>query len=85
MVAAAALIGAVGSTPVTAWRIAKDVAYTSKLASAESNGAGPIQAFLQPYLLDDVARLLPPEATYAAVAGPGVPYPIARRAFPRSP
>ena len=48
MVAAAALIGAVGSTPVTAWRIAKDVAYTSKLASAESNGAGPIQAFLQP-------------------------------------
>lgn len=80
--AALALAVAVGSLPLAAWRIARDIAHTTALAPDEVRGAGPIQAFLQPYLLDDAARALPQGATYAAVTGPGVPYPTAAKAFP---
>lgn len=82
LVAVVALVVAGGALPLDVWRIAQDVRYTTQLNEDEREGAGPIQAFLQPYLLDDAARVLPLDATYAAVAGAGVPYSTAREAFP---
>jgi hypothetical protein len=80
--AALALAVAGGTLPLTVWRVAHDLDHTTALAPDEARGAGPIQAFLQPYLLDEAARALPPGATYAAVTGPGVPYATAAKAFP---
>lgn len=80
--AVVALLVAVATAPLLVWRVGHDLAETTSLPQSDRRGAGPIQAFLQPYLLDDAAAVLPPDATYAAVAGPAVPYETARRAFP---
>ncbi len=80
--AALALIGTLGLAPFLAWRYVEDMRYTTSLDSNYRNGAGPIQAFLQPYLLDDVPSLIPPGDTFYAAVGDRVPYPTARKAFP---
>ena len=41
-----------------------------------------MQAYLQPYLLDSVVRIIPPGDTYATAVGDAVPYSAARAAFP---
>jgi hypothetical protein len=79
---AAGLLATVGAAPFLAWRIVEDVRYTRRLDASTYDGAGPVQAFLQPYLLDRVPALIPRGATYAAVTGGAVPYPTAREAFP---
>jgi hypothetical protein len=78
----AALAVTVGSGPFLAWRIVEDIRYTTSLDANYRGGAGPIQAYLAPYFLDEVAALLPPGATYYAATGASVPYPTARQAFP---
>jgi len=72
-----------GAGPYLVWRIVEDVRYTSGLDDFTLEGIGPIQAYLQPYLLDRAATLLPARATYATAVGDAVPYPTARRAFPQ--
>jgi hypothetical protein len=71
-----------GVGPFLAWRIVEDLRYTTALDAFERDGAGPIQAFLQPYLLDTARTLIPPQDRYAAVAGSGVSNDTARQAFP---
>lgn len=62
----------VGALPYTLWRIAEDVRYTSGLNADDRAGAGPIQTFLQPYLLDPVVPLMPPEARYFTAVSDGI-------------
>jgi hypothetical protein len=71
-----------GLAPFLAWRVVEDVRVTSGLDAYERREAGPIQAFLQPYLLDGAARVIPAGATYATATGDAIPYPAARKAFP---
>ena len=71
LVAVAAAV-TVGALPYTLWRIGEDVRYTSELDSYERAGAGPIQTFLQPYLLDPVVPLIPREATYFTAVSDGI-------------
>ena len=72
----------VGSVPFTTWRIVEDLRFTSRLNDEQTEGAGPIHSFIQPYLLDDVVPLIPVGDTYVAVAGAGVRDDEARTAFP---
>src|SRR5215216_5199329 len=71
-----------GSAPFFVWRLVEDVRYTTSLNRSDYDGAGPIQAFLQPYLLDTVPALIPRGDTYMTAVGAGVPYDAARKAFP---
>jgi hypothetical protein len=81
-VAAAMLALALGAGPVATWRIVEDLRVTTALDPYERRESGPIQAFLQPYLLDGVSGLIPPGATYATAVSGAVPYEPARQAFP---
>lgn len=68
--------------PYLAWRIVEDLRVTTAMSSYDLSVAGPVQAYLQPYLLDPVRELIPPGATYATVTGAGVEQDTARTAFP---
>src|SRR5687768_5746762 len=60
---AVAIAVTVGSVPFTTWRIVEDLRFTTGLNDEEMEGAGPIHNFIQPYLLDDVVPLIPPDDT----------------------
>jgi hypothetical protein len=83
---AATLAIALGVTvayvPFGAWRIVEDLRFTTGLNDEQVEGAGPIQTFIPPYVLDAVPALLPVGDTYVAVAGPRLPEEVARTAFP---
>jgi hypothetical protein len=81
-VSAAMLALTLGVGPFVTWRIVEDLRVTTALDSYERRESGPIQAFLQPYLLDGVHELIPPGATYATAVSDAVPYEPARAAFP---
>jgi len=81
-VSAAAFALTLGVGPFVTWRIVEDLRVTTALDSYERRESGPIQAFLQPYLLDGVHELIPPGATYATAVSDAVPYEPARAAFP---
>jgi hypothetical protein len=68
--------------PYLAWRVVEDLRVTTAMSPYDRSVSGPVQAYLQPYLLDPVRGIIPANATYATVVGPGVPYDAARRAFP---
>jgi hypothetical protein len=80
--AAVSLLVALGAAPFLAWRIVDDLRYTTALTPYDRSVAGPVQAYLQPYLLDRVPALIPVGDTYAAAVGAAVPYDAARKAFP---
>ena len=80
--AAAVAIVVVAAAPYLVWRVVSDLRTTTAMTSYDRGVAGPVQAFLQPYLLDPVKRIIGPGDTYATVAGAGVPYEPARQAFP---
>jgi len=71
-----------GVVPYVVWRIVEDLRYTTRLTAYDASVAGPVQAYLQPYLLDGVPPLIPRSATYATAVSPDVPYKPARMAFP---
>ena len=75
-------VATLGPAPFFVWRLVEDMRYTTSLNSSDYDGAGPIQAFLQPYLLDTVPALIPRGDTYMTAVGDGVPYDAARKAFP---
>ena len=79
--AAASLLFTLAATPYLTWRIAEDLRLTTSMSSYELSVAGPVQAYLQPYLLDPVQKIIPPGATYATMTGPGVRFTPAREAF----
>jgi len=72
----------VGAAPFLAWRVVEDIRYTTGLDATMRDGAGPVQAFLAPYLLDPVPAIVPEGDTYAIAVGDGVPHATARKAFP---
>jgi hypothetical protein len=80
--AAVALLVVLGAGPYVAWRVVSDVRVTAAMSPYDRSVAGPVQAYLQPYLLDPVAKIIPPGATYATAVGDAVPYRPARQAFP---
>jgi hypothetical protein len=80
--AALSLLVTAGAAPFLAWRIVDDLRYTTRLTPYDRRVAGPVQAYLQPYLLDRVPSLIPVGDTYATAVGPSVPYYAARKAFP---
>ena len=43
-----------GAGPFLVWRVVEDLCVTTALDAYERRESGPIQAFLQPYLLDGV-------------------------------
>ena len=81
---AAALVTAavVAIAPYVGWRVVEDLRVTTGMTSYERAVSGPVQAYLQPYLLDSVRAIIPPGATYATVVGPGVRFGAAAQAFP---
>jgi len=80
-VASVALAVAVAFVPVCGWRIIEDLKHTRAMTPYDRSVAGPVQAYLQPYLLDGVGRIVPQNATYATVASQDVRYASARAAF----
>jgi hypothetical protein len=80
--AALSLLVTAGAAPFLAWRIVDDLRYTTRLTPYDRSVAGPVQAYLQPYLLDRVPSLIPLGDTYATAVAPSVPYYAARKAFP---
>lgn len=82
LAAALALLVVLGAAPYLTWRIVSDLRVTTRMSPYDRSVAGPVQAYLQPYLLDPVARIIPAGDTYATAVGNGVPYTSARRAFP---
>jgi hypothetical protein len=80
--AAACLVLTLAAAPFFAWRIVEDLRVTTNMTAYDRSVAGPVQAYLQPYLLDPVARIIPPGATFATIEGPRVPQVVARDAFP---
>lgn len=80
--AAVSLLVTAGAAPFLAWRIVDDLRYTTKLTPYDRSVAGPVQSYLQPYLLDRVPSLIPVGDTYATAVGPAVRYDAARKAFP---
>ena len=80
--ASACLLFTLAVTPYLAYRIAEDLRLTTSMSAYDLSVAGPVQAYLQPYLLDPLRTIIPPGDTYATVTGPGVPYATARDAFP---
>jgi hypothetical protein len=68
--------------PYLVWRIVEDMRYTTRLTAYDASAMGPVQAYLAPYLLDGVPKLIPPGDSYTTVTGPGVPFEPARKAFP---
>lgn len=81
---AAAIAAAIvaGAAPFLAWRVVQDLRVTTGMTAYDRSVAGPVQAYLQPYLLDTVPRLIPPGATYATAVGSSVRFDAARKAFP---
>jgi hypothetical protein len=79
---AAMLALTLGVGPFVTWRIVEDLRVTTALDSYERRESGPIQAFLQPYLLDGVHELIPAGATYSTAVSDAVPYEAACAAFP---
>lgn len=80
--AALALLLITAAAPYLVWRIVADLRVTTRMTAYDRSVAGPVQAFLQPYLLDSVVRIIPRDETYATVVGGSVPYHTARLAFP---
>lgn len=79
--ASASLLFTFAVTPYLAYRVAEDIRVTSSMTAYDLSVAGPVQAYLQPYLLDPLRTIIPPGETYATATGPGVPYAAARGAF----
>jgi hypothetical protein len=82
LAAAVSLLVTVGAAPYFAWRIVRDLRYTTKMTPYDRSVAGPVQAYLQPYLLDRVPSLIPRGDTYATAVGDSVRFYPARKAFP---
>ena len=82
LLAALALLAVVGAGPYLVWRMVSDLRVTTAMTPYDRSVAGPVQAYLQPYLLDSAARIIPPGDTYATAVGDAVPYKAARQAFP---
>jgi len=80
--AAAALLAVVAAAPYLAWRVYRDLRVTTAMTPYDRSVAGPVQAYLQPYLLDPVTKIIPLGDTYATAVGDAVPYGPARQAFP---
>jgi hypothetical protein len=80
--AATALLAVVASAPYLVWRVVQDLRTTTAMTAYDRTVAGPVQAYLQPYLLDSVTKIIPPGDTYATAVGDAVPYGVARQAFP---
>ena len=72
----------VAAAPYLIWRVVSDLRTTTAMTPYDRSVAGPVQAYLQPYLLDPVKAIIGPGDTYATVVGDGVPYQPAREAFP---
>jgi hypothetical protein len=80
--ATACLLFTLAVTPYLTWRIVEDLRLTTSMSAYDRSAAGPVQAYLQPYLLDPVRKIIPPGATYATITGPGVKYPTAASTLP---
>lgn len=80
--AALSLVVTAGAAPFLAWRIVDDLRYTTRLTPYDRSVAGPVQSYLQPYLLDRVPGIIPAGDTYATAVGASVRYYAARKAFP---
>jgi len=82
LAAALTLLVVAGTAPYLIWRVVSDLRVTTRMTPYDRSVAGPVQAFLQPYLLDPVVRIIPPGDTYATAVGDAVTYRPARLAFP---
>jgi hypothetical protein len=77
-----ALLAVIAAGPYLMWRVVSDLRVTTAMTPYDRSVAGPVQAYLQPYLLDNVVPIIPPGDTYATAVGDAVPYSAARSAFP---
>ena len=77
-----AIVVSACATPYIVWRVVEDLRYTTTLHGYDAAAAGPVQAYLPGYLLDDVPRLIPLGATYATAVDPAIPRRTVRVAFP---
>lgn len=82
LAATACLIATIGVLPFIAWRYVQDMRLTTRLHGYDAAAAGPVQAYLPGYLVDNARALIPLHATYATAVSQSVPYASARAAFP---
>src|SRR5258706_5259886 len=69
--AAAVAMVVVAAAPYLVWRVVSDLRTTTTMTAYDRSVAGPVQAFLQPYLLDPVKQIIGPRDTYATGVGAG--------------
>jgi hypothetical protein len=80
--AIAALALSVAAVPYVTWRFVEDLRVTTRLDAYGASAAGPIQAYLPGYLVDNARGVIPRGATFSTVVSPAIPWQPARAAFP---
>ena len=68
--------------PFIARRFVQDLRVTTRLHGYDRAAAGPVQAYLPGYLIDNARTVIPAGATFATVVSDAVPWAPARAAFP---
>jgi hypothetical protein len=75
-------IATIAVLPFITWRFVEDMRLTTGLHGYDAAAAGPVQAYLPGYLVDNARALIPAGATYATAVSDSVPHASARKAFP---
>ena len=78
----ATLATTVAAGPFVLWRVVEDIRYTSRLTAQQAEEIGANMNGLDERVFDRVRELVPPDATYAIEAAPGLDRRI-REALPK--
>jgi hypothetical protein len=81
LVVAAALAAAVGAAPLTVWRVAHDIRYTSGISRPVAERIGAYENYLDGSVFDEIAAAIPPQDTYYVTAANSIEPDRARGAF----
>jgi hypothetical protein len=68
-----ALASSLAVAPLATWRMGRDIQYVSGLSRAKAEESGALRNGLEPRVFAALRAKIPPQDTYYAAVGPGVP------------